>query len=192
MKIDFETAKKDLPITRGELAKRIAETPLNIVLDYVQGLKTIKGQLDQYIEIMHAANSPCCDALLDQVTDDKLHDLELIVEILNGHDVLDRIDQLQAASMGSNPSKKRVNKEKINELLEAIKKLDQYKLENIAGACINLQQEQANLSTIILFYLSKKRNDIALKRYLGKIDEKSIDIAISTCSTLEKVYENIT
>jgi hypothetical protein len=188
MKIDFDSAKNDLPLDRGELVKRIAETPLEVVLEYVDGLQAIKGNLDKYIAVMHAANSPCCEALLSQVSDEKLEDLQIITEILNDNDILSKIDQLTAATWGAT-SKGKCNKEKVKALLESIKSLDQFKLETVAGYCISMQQEFENLSRILLFYLGKNKNDLALKRHLGKIDEKVIDSMIVTCTNMQKAYE---
>lgn len=76
-------------------------------------------------------------------------------------------------------------------LLDEIKKLDKYNLETVANNCIGFQQQYFILSRILCFYLRKKKSDLALKRFLGKIDADLIDTMISTCSIMEKTYESI-
>ncbi len=55
-KIDFAAAKKGLPFDRGELARRIANTPTNIILEYIDGMQRLKGNIEQFISVLSAAD----------------------------------------------------------------------------------------------------------------------------------------
>jgi len=192
-RIDFASALKELPIEKGTLAAQIANIPSDIVLEYIDGLNRCKAQVDENLAILHSgssSNQSLCLHYLEQLSEERLQNVHDIVELLNDRDLLQQIDRLIELTHQI-PLVNEEKKEKANELTEFIKNLDQYKLENVAGACLGMQEEYSKLSKIILFYLEKKRSEIALKEYLNKIDIKALDSMISTCSIMKKVYENI-
>jgi len=192
-RIDFASALKELPIEKGTLAAQIANIPSDIVLEYIDGLNRCKAQVDENLAILHSgssSNQSLCLHYLEQLSEERLQNVHDIVELLNDRDLLQQIDRLIELTHQI-PLVNEEKKEKANELTEFIKNLDQYKLENVAGACLGMQEEYSKLSKIILFYLEKKRSEIALKEYLNRIDIKTIDSMISTCSIMKKVYENL-
>lgn len=192
-RIDFASALKELPIEKGTLAAQIANIPSDIVLEYIDGLNRCKAQVDENLAILHSgssSNQPLCLHYLEQLSEERLQNVHGIVELLNDRELLQNIDRLIELTHQIRPANEKKT-EKANELTEFIKNLDQYKLENVAGACLGMQEEYSKLSKIILFYLEKKRSKIALNEYLNRIDIKTIDSMISTCSIMKKVYENI-
>jgi hypothetical protein len=189
-KIDFESAAKDLPLDRESIAQSIANIPLDILVEYIDGVKLAQDRLSQIAGTLQAAAGPLCLDQLRKMGDGQLENLRDIVEVLNDIDVLQRIDRMIELTHRI-PVVSGKKKEKIDALLNEIKKLDKYKLETVTNNCIGFQQQYFVLSRILCFYLGKQKSDLALKRFLGKIDADLIDTMISTCSVMEKTYESI-
>jgi|GEM_PF-3356038 len=192
-RIDFAAAAKELPIERGVLAAQIANIPSDIVLEYIDGLNITKARVEENLAILHSgssSNQSLCLHYLEQLSEERLQNVHGIVELLNDRELLQNIDRLIELTHQIPPVNEK-KAEKANELTEVIKNLDQYKLEHVAGTCLGMQEEYYKISKIILFYLEKKRSEIALKEYLNKIDIKALDSMISTCSIMKKVYENL-
>jgi hypothetical protein len=190
-KIDFESAKKALPVDGSELAHRIANIPQDIILDYIDGLRLLKERVDDSIAILHAGNASresLCVLLLSRLSEERLQNVNDIVELLNDQEPQRRFAELVSLTYQS-PSLTERKKEMVDELLEAIKRLDKYKLETVAGALITIQANTSKLIQALLCYIGKKRSDDALKQHLNKSDEKSLESMLSDCSTVEKAYE---
>lgn len=155
-KIDFESAAKDLPLDRESIAQSIANIPLDILVEYIDGVKLAQDRLSQIAGTLQAAAGPLCLDQLRKMGDGQLENLRDIVEVLNDTDVLQRIDRMIELTHLIHPSNER-KKDNVNMLLDEIKKLDKYNLETVANNCIGFQQQYFILSRILCFYLRKKK-----------------------------------
>jgi hypothetical protein len=188
MKIDFNEAARDLPLDRSALAKRIAETPLDVVLEYVSVLQQMKSNLDQYIAIMHASGSPLCEALMSQVADEKLGDLQIITEILNTDNILAQIDRLIASTWGT-ATKEKANAAKVDQFCTLVDELERVGLDRVSLLIWSKHLEIGDFLRALWFYRTKKDKE-ALKGYLAFFSDERLDSLISTAMTGLNIFES--
>ena len=193
MKIDFESAAKDLPLDRETLAKRISETPLDIREEYVSGLQNAIKAFNENCNIL-LSGAPLCEHLLASLNDERFENLAGIAELLNDDQVLEKIDQLIALTYECKPAEisdeqRKKHKELVDEVASLVKKLGNY--ENVLWHIFTVHFSYVKILRVLLFYRDKKKSDLSLKRYLGKISDESLKDMIRTSKAELKLFESI-
>lgn len=190
--INFANEIKCLPqvIDRDVLASKIALIPPDIIADYAKGMQALKAQIDESLSVVHASGAQLCTYLLEEMSDEQVKGISKIVDVLGDREVLNKIDQLINLSLNLDQSKCSDNK--INEAIESIKSLDDSNLEKLITKYLYPQQLSINILTkILLFYVSKQRNEDALRMYLEGFSEIMIDDVIQSCETCSEVCKKL-
>jgi len=182
--IEFE----NLPMDRKSLAEAISETPLDMRMDYVNEMSTMKGHLEKCIQIISASND-CAEALLELVSEEVFHHIQSVVENLNAPDVLSKIDALIASSFG----KKKLNvplanQEKLNEFCNRVGKLNEIgKLRNAINIYFQCRKDFDDILQALLYFYGKKEDMKALRRYLKYFSDEKLDSMIYLAINAEKL-----